>query len=200
MNTVTFGLKNVTYALVEEDALGNITYEKETYRQPGAVELKMDPKGEKMDFYADDRLYFTESTNQGFEGVLTIAEPTEHFRTSVLGEVLDEEDFVLTEVSNAKTRKIALMFEFDGDVRAVRHVLYYTSVGRTGLSSNTKGDKNEPNKTELNLVASPRPDNSKVKTATTARTPESIYNNWYNEVYEKKVAPKEAAKQDKLSK
>lgn len=44
MNKVTFGLKNVRYAVVEEDSNGKITYG-EVERQPGAVELKMDPKG-----------------------------------------------------------------------------------------------------------------------------------------------------------
>lgn len=184
MNKVTFGLKNVRYAVVEEDSNGKITYG-EVERQPGAVELKMDPKGDQMVFYADDGLYYTESTNQGYEGALTIAEPTENFRTKVLGETLDKEDQVLTESSKTKTKKIAMMFEFDGDVKAVRHLFYYVSVSRPGVTSTTKGDKSEPNKTELKLVASPRPDNFKTKVSTTTSTPDSIYNNWYTKVYEK---------------
>ncbi|MDO6631765.1 major tail protein [Bacillus thuringiensis] len=191
MNKVTFGLKNVRYAIAEEDDLRNITYGK-VFQQLGAVELKLDPKGDEMTFDADDGLYYSESVNQGYEGALTIAEPTEHFRTEVLGEELDKEDKVLIESSHAKTKKIAMMFEFDGDVRAVRHLLYYVTVSRPGVASTTKGDKTEPNKTELKLVASPRPDNYKTKISTTVGTPDTIYNNWYNEVYEKKATPKQA--------
>ncbi|PGU29655.1 phage tail protein [Bacillus cereus] len=183
-NKVVFGLKKVHYSVITEDETGKITYGTPA-KLPGAVEMKLEPKGEQTDFYADDSNYYTESSNQGYEGTLTIANITEAFRTSVLGEVLDEIDKVLTEVSNAKFKKIALMFEFDGDVKATRHVLYNVSVSRPGATSSTKSDKTEPNTTELSFVAAQHPVNYKVKTSTTVGTPANTYDAWYTKVYEK---------------
>ncbi|WP_025148781.1 major tail protein [Bacillus sp. H1a] len=185
-NKVVFGLKKVHYSVISEDETGKITYGTPA-KLPGAVEMKLEPKGEQTDFYADDSNYYTESSNQGYEGTLTIANITEAFRTEVLGEVLDEVDKVLTEVSNAKFKKIALMFEFDGDVKATRHVLYNVSVSRPGANSSTKSDKTEPNTTELSFVAAQHPVNYKVKTSTTVGTPAKTYDDWYTKVYEKVV-------------
>lgn len=185
-NKVVFGLKKVHYSVISEDETGKVTYGT-VGKLPGAVEMKLEPKGEQTDFYADDSNYYTESSNQGYEGTLNIANITEAFRTEVLGEVLDATDKVITEVSNAKIKKIALMFEFDGDVKATRHVLYNVSVSRPSVGSSTKSDKTEPTTTELKFVASQHPVNLSVKTSTTATTPAGIYDAWYTKVYEKVV-------------
>lgn len=183
-NKVIFGLKKVHYSVISEDDTGKITYGT-VGKLPGAVEMKLEPKGEQTDFYADDSNYYTESSNQGYEGTLNIANITESFRTEVLGEILDETDKVITEVSNAKIKKIALMFEFDGDVKATRHVMYNVSVARPSIGSSTKSDKTEPTTTELKFVASQHPESLKVKTSTTVGTPVAIYDAWYTKVYEK---------------
>ncbi|WP_242309234.1 major tail protein [Bacillus cereus group sp. BfR-BA-01524] len=185
-NKVIFGLKKVHYSVITEGATGKITYGT-VGKLPGAVEMKMDPKGEQSDFWADDSNYYADSSNQGYEGTLNIAKVTEAFRVDVLGEILDEDDQVLSEVSNAKIKRIALMFEFDGDVKATRHVLYNVSVSRPGFGSSTKSDKTEPNTTELKFIASQHPETLKVKSSTKTTTPAGIYDAWYTKVYEKVV-------------
>ncbi|UTG84532.1 major tail protein [Bacillus paranthracis] len=199
-NKVSYGLKNFHFALITEDVQTGVETYHDPIKHPGAVEMKLDPKGEQSDFYADDSNYFTESSNQGYEGSIVLAVVTEKFRTDVLGEVLDEIDKVLTEMSNAKIKKVAFLFEFDGDIKATRHVLYNVSVSRPGINSTTKSDKTEPNTTELNFVAAQRQSDSKVKTSTTVDTPAAVYDNWYKKVYEKKVdsaAPSSAPKLQK---
>jgi phi13 family phage major tail protein len=90
----------------------------------------------------------------------------------------------LTENSNNKPNKIAFMFEFDGDVRATRHVLYNCTVNRSGLSSATKTESAEPKPQELKLVAAPRTYDGIVKRSTTSDTPDAIYTAWYDTVYD----------------
>lgn len=182
-NKVVFGLKNAYYALITEGANGTYTYGTPE-RLPGATELTLEPKGEQTDFYADDVLYYTTSSNQGYDTTLTIANIPDKFRTDVLGEVLDATDKVLTEKSTAKPKKIAFLFEFDGDVKATRHALYNCSVSRPGASGSTKNESAEPGTTELTLVAAPRPSDGVVKRSTTAETTASIYNAWYTQVYD----------------
>ena len=125
-------------------------------------------------FKADDIDYYTNANNQGYEGTLTLARVTDKFRQEILGEELTEGG-VLIENADAQTKNFALMFEFQGDKKAIRHVLYYCSANRPSDASKTK-DGAEPNTTELSIIASPRPDNNLVKAKTTVGVKDEIYN------------------------
>jgi phi13 family phage major tail protein len=183
-NKVLFGLKNAHYALITEDVNGAYTYAAPV-RFPGATALALTPKGEQADFFADNILYFTSSSNQGYDTTFTVANITEAFRKDVLGEELEATDKVLIEKSSAKPKKIALLFEFDGDVKATRHVLYNCSVARPAIGSSTKTTSTEPGTSELVLVAAPRPEDEFVKASTSADTTPAIYDAWFTAVYEK---------------
>ncbi|MFC9726071.1 phage tail protein [Bacillus cereus] len=187
-NKVAFGLKNVYYALYDITD-GVITF-KTPIPIPGAVELTFDPRGDLIEFYADDMLYYAASNNQGYDGTLSIATIPEQFAIDALGEQLDETDGVLNELADAKGKPFALLFEFDGDVNATRHVMYNNSASRPTIASKTKTNSAEPNTNELKFVSSPIDINGKrmVKTKTTSKTTQEIYNNWYKEVYVKKPA------------
>jgi phi13 family phage major tail protein len=182
-NKVQFGIKKAHYAVINENSDGTYTYDTPV-PYPGITTLTLEPKGEQTDFYADDTLYYTASSNQGYDATLTVAVITEKFRIDVLGETLDATDKVLSEKSHAKPKKIALLFEFDGDVKATRHVLYNCTVSRPGLSGSTKTTSAEPGTTELKLIAAPRPSDGIVKRSTTTETPASVYDTWYSAVYE----------------
>ena len=185
-NKVQFGIKNVHYAVATEAADGSLTYTKPV-PFPGATALNLDPKGEQSDFYADDRVYYTSSTNSGYEGSLTVANLLQAFRVDVLGDELSANG-VLTETSNAKPKKIALLFEFDGDVKATRHALYNVTVSRPGMSGETKTETSEPGTQELSFVAAPTVEGV-VKRSTTGETEAAVYNAWYTTVFTPEVTP-----------
>lgn len=191
-NKVNFGLKNVHYSPITEtitDEGTTITYDK-PIRIPGAVSLALTPRGELTEFYADNMLYYSASTNDGYDGTLSIANIPEQFAIDALGEEKDEDDGVLTEKADAKQKQFALMFEFEGDVKATRHVLYQCSANRPTISGETTTNTKEPQPNELTFVSSARPSDYAVKTKTTSETPDEVYNAWYAEVYEKtEVAP-----------
>lgn len=180
-NKVEFGLRNCYYAVITVDEGGKITYGSPK-RLPGAVSITFDKSGDLIRFKADDIDYYTNTNNQGYEGTLTLARVPEDFRTEVLKEKKTEKG-VLIENSDAQTANIALMFEFQGDVKATRHLLYYCSVNRPSVGSTTK-DSGDPNTTELAMVASPRPSDNLVKASTSAGVDEETYNSWYTKVYE----------------
>ncbi|TCJ01576.1 major tail protein [Cytobacillus praedii] len=185
-NKVNFGLKNVHVAPFEV-LNGVITYET-PYRIPGAVELSLEPRGDMTEFYADDMLYYSASNNQGYDGTLSIANIPEKFAIDALGEEKDATDMVLTEKANLKGKPFALLFEFDGDVKATRHVLYSCTANRPTVSGATKTNTAEPQPNELSFVASPRETDLAVKTKTSDTTPTAIYDAWYQAVYEKTPA------------
>lgn len=187
-NKVTFGLKNVHYATYTE-LNGVVTFDAPIPMR-GGVSLTTEPRGELVEFYAEDMLYYSASNNQGYNGTLSIANIPESFLINALGEELDETDKVLNELSDAKGKPFALLFEFDGDVKAVRHVMYNCTASRPNVSSTTKTNTAEPNTNELTFVSSPIVIDGKrmVKTKTSATTPTAIYDAWYTAVYKKTPA------------
>jgi phi13 family phage major tail protein len=184
-NKVIFGLQDVHFATFTETA-GTITYDTPV-PMPGGVEISLEPRGDMVEFYADNMLYYSASNNQGYDGTLSIANIPEEFLTSVLGEELDPDDSVLTEKADAQGKHFALMFQFEGDSKAVRHVLYNCTANRPTVSSSTKTDSVEPSPNELTFVASPRSSDKAVKTKTTDMTTTAVYDSWYTAVYEKVV-------------
>ena len=64
------------------------------------------------------------------------------FRTDVLREKLDAKG-VLIENSDAELALFALLFEFDGDVRHIRHVMYNCSASRPKIEGKTNEEKKE---------------------------------------------------------
>ncbi|PHE92466.1 phage tail protein [Bacillus pseudomycoides] len=188
-NKVSFGLKNVHYATYETKD-GVVTFGT-PIPLPGAVELTFEPRGDLIEFYADDMLYYAASNNQGYDGTLSIAYIPEQFGIDALGEQLDVTDGVLNELADAKGKSFALLFEFDGDIKATRHVMFNCSASRPTLASKTKTSSAEPNANELKFVSSPIDISGKrmVKTKTTSKTTPAIYDNWYKKVYVKSTAP-----------
>lgn len=184
-NKVEFGLRNCYYSVITVNESGELQYGTPK-RLPGAVSITFDKSGDLIRFKADDIDYYTNANNQGYEGTLTLARVPEEFRTEVLKEEKTDKGVIL-ENSDAQVANIALMFEFQGDVKATRHLFYYCSVNRPSVGSTTK-DSGEPNTTELSLVASPRPTDNLVKASTAAGVDEATYNSWYTTVYEKTSA------------
>jgi phi13 family phage major tail protein len=180
-NKVQFGLKNVHYATFTESG-GVISYDA-PIPIPGAVEISLEARGDMVEFYADDVLYYSASNNQGYDGTLNIAVIPESYAIDCLGEEKDPTAGVLIEKVTAKGKPFALMFEFDGDVKATRHVLYNCTASRPTVGSSTKTDSVEPGTSELTFVASARSTDDAVKTKTTGTTSPTVYNNWYTEVY-----------------
>ncbi|MFJ8529636.1 major tail protein [Bacillus sp. NPDC094106] len=191
-NKVSFGLKNVHYAPYEVTD-GVVTYGT-PIPMPGGVELTFEPRGDLIEFYADDMLFYSASNNQGYDGTIAIATVPEQFSIDALGEKLDETDGVLNELADAKGKQFALLFEFDGDINATRHVMFSCTASRPTIASKTKTSSAEPNTNELKFVSSPIDIKGKrmVKTKTTSKTTPAIYDNWYKKVYVKTTTPQGA--------
>ena len=185
-NKVKFGLHNVYWAKISEwgtDEYGvkTIPAYSKPVRLPGAVSLSIDANGESSNFYADNIVYYVINNNSGYSGDLEIALITTEFATEILGEVLDNNG-VLVERNNAEIAEFALFFEFLGDKKHIRHVLYRCSCSRPGTESSTTEDSTEVKTEKLSLTASALP-TGLVKAKTSESTNESVYNNWFTQPY-----------------
>ncbi len=179
-NKVKFNIRNVHYAKLTINEDGTYTYA-EPVAMPGAVSLSLDPNGEPSVFYADGYAYYTISNNQGYEGDLELALVPEAFRKDILKEALDDNNVLIENATN-QGEKFALIFEFDGDVKKIRHVLYNCIASRPTIESATKEDEIEVKTETLTITASPL-QGGYVKARTSEDTETPYYNNWFKKVY-----------------
>ena len=179
-NKVKFNLWNVYYAPLLTNTTSKIEYGT-PIAIPGAVSLSLDPTGENTPFYADGIEYYTISNNMGYSGDLEIALIPESFRVDILKESRDNNN-VLIENKDINVGKFALLFRFDGDIRAINHVMYNCSVSRPKIGSKTNEESKEVQTETLTISAKPLVQGF-VKAKTGDSTPQSVYDNWFKSVY-----------------
>lgn len=180
-NKVKFNICNVHYAPITAAEDGTVTYAVPV-PMPGAVSISLDPTGEPESFYADGIEYYVINNNQGYDGDLELAMIPESFRTDILKETADSNN-VLVENANSETGSFALLFEFDGDIRKIRHVMYNCSASRPTIESKTNEEDKEVQTETLTVKARPLA-SGYVKAKTGDSTTEAVYKDWYKSVYQ----------------
>lgn len=188
-NKIKYGIKNVYYAKATIASDGTATYGTPT-AIPGAVSISLDAQGENTPFYADNIVYYMAANNNGYEGDLEVAKLPDAFLKDIYGMTLDDND-VLIEDLNAGAVHFALMFQFEGDVHAKRHVLYNCTATRPSLSSETKADTIEPKTDTITITATSihiAGLNKDVVKASCTPTEATQYNAWLTTVYEPVVS------------
>ena len=179
-NKVKYNLKNVHAAVLTKDN-GTFTYATPV-AIPGAVSLSLNAEGDSSPFYADGIVYFRSTSNNGYSGDLEIALIPEWFRTDILQEEKDANGVLIERSDTTESVYFALLFEFDGDVKSIRHVLYNCTASRPAIESKTKESGIEPGTETLTLTADPREDGL-VKCRTGDDTASATYAAWYDDVY-----------------
>lgn len=188
-NKVKYNLKNTHYAMLSIAEDGSVSYGTPT-AMPGSVSISLDANGEPENFYADGEAYYVINNNMGYNGDLELAMIPESFRTDALKEELDDKG-VLIENAQVELAAFALLFEFDGDQRHIRHVLYNCSASRPGIEGKTNEESREVQTEKLTIKAAPLA-NGMVKAKTGDTTDAMVYNDWYKAVYMPTVAENDA--------
>lgn len=180
-NKVKYNIKNAHYAKQNEAEDGTITFETPVPIK-GSVSVSLDANGDITPFYADGIQYYVSAANNGYEGDAEFALIPDQFREDILKEQRDEKG-VLHEVSETgDTQKFAFLFEFDGDQKATRRVLYNCTATRPSIESETKEENVEPGTETITISNSPLA-NGRVKAQTTVETDKTVYDGWYKTVY-----------------
>ena len=152
-NKVKFGLKNVHLALAAIAADGTASYSSPV-SIPGAVNLSIDSDATLEKFWADNMAYYTYHSNVGYSGDLEMAYIPANILKTFLG-LKEDVNGLLYEDVDAEPPHFALLFQFEGDQKAIRHVLYNCSVSKMALASQTTEGSNEPRTDTISISASP---------------------------------------------
>lgn len=181
-NKVSFGLKNVHYAVVTETVGedGKIT---SSYATPkawnGAVSLELSQEGSSEDFYADDRAYYHLYANAGYTGSIETAGVPDDLLKEVFGMVEGSEKMI-AEYSNVESKYIALLFEIAGDKEARKYCFYRVAMNRPQVAGETITDSKTVKTVTCDIAASQRPDDYLVKVFADSNA--TNYATWYESV------------------
>ena len=125
------------------------------------------------------------SANNGYTGELETARIPDSFRTDILGEIEDGGG-MLVEDTDAAPVPFALMFQFEGDKRETRHVVYKCTAQRPTVESSTTDTEIEPQTETLEFTAqsvySSALGTHIVKSKTTESTDSTVVSAWFTAV------------------
>jgi phi13 family phage major tail protein len=187
-NKVKFGLKNCHYAIATL-AEGRPSPLEALSGNARCRSLSLDAEGDNDPFYADDSVYYMVREQQRLFRRLELALMPESFLTDVMHETEDANG-VMVENKDVEPEHFALLFEFSGDQRKIRHCMYYCSASRPPMEGDTTEDKKEVQDREAlayGITASFRPREGQNRNEHQRRN----LRNWYNAVYQPQASTSE---------
>ena len=188
-NKVKYGLKSVYYAVCTIGTNNTATYETPV-AWPGAVNLSLDAEGDVTKFRADNCDYWVNQSNNGYSGSLESALVPDSFKKSILG-FFEDSNGILVEDAGAKTTPFALLFQFEGDDKATRHVLYNCTATRPSVSGQTTDTSIEPQTESVDITASAihvTAINKDVVKGSVAESSATTYTSWFTSVQQPSAA------------
>lgn len=161
---------------------------------PGAVDFSPKAQGKESTFYADNGIYFTSTSNNGYTADLEIALIPDDLLAEIMGWLTDSNGAII-EIANAIPKHFALMGQVCGDAKNRRFVYYDCLAARPEKSHKTKGESIDPATDKLALTIAPiqLPIGGETKTVVKgtmelSTTNVTAFNNFFNSVYMPVVA------------
>lgn len=180
-NKVKFGLSNCYYAKITEGTGGARTFGTPVAMK-GAVSLDFAPDGDATNFAADNIYnYYTTGGASNLSGDLEMALIDDNFKKDILG-YQEDTNGALYITGSPTTASFALLFQFEGDANAVRHVLYNCTASAPSLNSETTAETKDPVTDTITITASPAPDTNLLH-AYLAESADTAYTGWFSQVY-----------------
>lgn len=185
-NKIKYGIKSCYYAPITAFATTGAPTYGSPVAMPGAVSLSLAAQGEQTQFYADNIVYWAGDSNSGYQGDLELAKIPDSFKTDILGFIADGNG-VLVEDAGAESKHFALLFQFEGDEKATRHVMYNCIASRPDTASQTKEASITPVTESVTITATPvfnvTLNTDIVKAETNSETQTTAYNSFFTTVY-----------------
>lgn len=180
VNKVRFGLAEVAIAMKEGPGkYGPIK------PIPGVVKITMDPDGDSEKFYADDGVYYTVVTNNGYTGESEFALIPDEIKMMIF-QWLKDNNGALVEIADAVPQPFALLFRVRGDKRKRYNVFYDVTAERPKSEDKTTEDKSSPTTETMSLTMIPTEIDGKMVTKLSIEPTEAnqaVIDSFYKQVY-----------------
>ena len=135
-NKIRFGVSNARYALVTETGYG------EWKRIPGAVNIQIEPQETQTDFYADNKVYFTQAGAASDQVTIEIADLGDTGKIDLLGYKRVGGGLALP--VNSDRKEFVLGFQVEGDITPLRVNIFGGKLNRPSNTYSTKNETVEP--------------------------------------------------------
>lgn len=146
-NKVVFGVSNLHFGTYTVAANGTVTLGT-PFHLPGTVNISMDAESEENKFYADNVVYWSGYSDNGYSGEIENANFTDEFKTTFLNYVTLDNGGI-AQVKGMENKKVYMMFQNEGDQEARRGIFYNVSLGAIGREYATTEDTKEPQTSTL---------------------------------------------------
>ncbi|HYE11356.1 MAG TPA: major tail protein [Patescibacteria group bacterium] len=154
-NKVYFGFSNVHYAILTgvDGVTGKPTYGV-PIPMPGAVDFAPNPESSEYKFYADNQVFYSTYSDNGYTGDLEMAKFPEQFLVDTLGYIIDAVGGLI-EVANGEKKQFALLGQIEGDKSGRRFVYYNCTNGKASSSMHTNEDGIEVQNQTMPVTCAP---------------------------------------------
>ena len=140
-NKIVFGVSNLHFCTYE---VNNGTVSLGTpFHVPGTVNISLDAESEESKFYADNVIYWSGYSDNGYSGEIENALFPDEFKTQFMN-YIQLDDGGLAQIKGMQNKAVAMMFQIEGDVEARRGILYNVSLGHISREHATVEDTIEP--------------------------------------------------------
>lgn len=140
-NKVEFGISNL-YIGTYTDTNGTVTLGT-PYHQKGAVSLSLEPEGDSNEFYADNMIYWSGFSDNGFSGSLEVARFDTDVKKDFFGYATTTGGGIAA-IKGATKPPVYIAFQTEGDAEARRVIMYNVTLGGINREFNTIEDSKEP--------------------------------------------------------
>jgi len=150
----------------------------------GVVGLSADPEGEESKFYADNSIYYTSTSNNGYSGDLETALIPDAILVEAFGWEMDTDGGVV-EIADGAQKEFALMGQVQGDVKNRRFVYYDCKLARPKKDHKTTEGSDDPATETAAITMLPIEIGGKKivkRVLELATANEAVYNAWFTAV------------------
>lgn len=156
-NKIEFGLSHLFFAPLSRatSSDGSVTYSYGTpYRLEGVQSMTQEAQGETSNIYAEDMVWFTYTSNNGYSGELVFVTFTDDIREKIYNYAKTAQG-MLVERADTQPAEGALIYQCQGDKNKNRHVLYDVTFGNPKTEYKTKEDGIEASVVTIPYTAVP---------------------------------------------
>lgn len=141
-NKVMFGVSNLYFGTYTVNDQGSVVLGTPMH-VPGTVNISLEAESEENKFYADNRVFWSGYSDNGYSGEVENALFDDDFKIAFMN-YIQLDDGGIAQIKGQQNKAVYMMFQGDGDQENRRMILYNVSLGQITREFATTEDSTEP--------------------------------------------------------